>query len=156
MPKRQYRDQYINFGFIELKNKGESVSQCVVCMKTLSNALMKPSLLQRHLQTNHPNKKARDPNHFKRLGENKKKQRLDKTGKQYQQSVGIVTASYEIALIVAKNKKPHTIAEEFIIPAAKVLVKKVISDEAVSNLNSVSLSNNTIQRGITEMSTDIN
>ena len=42
------------------------------------------------------------------------------------------------------------------MPAAKVLVKHVTSDKAVSNLNSVSLSNNTIQRGITEMSTDIN
>ena len=72
MPKRQYRDQYINFGFIEMKNNGESVSQCVVCMKTLSNASMKSNLLQRHLQTNHPNKK-RGPNHFKRLGENNKK-----------------------------------------------------------------------------------
>ena len=70
--------------------------------------------------------------------------------------MGIVTASHEIALIVAKNKKPHTIAEEHIMPAAKVLAKQVISDEAVSNLNSVPLSNNTIQRAITEMSTDIN
>ena len=116
----------------------------------------KPSLLQRHLQTNHPEKKDRDPNYFKPLGESAKKQRLDNTGKQYQQSVGMVTASYEIALIVAKNKKPHTIGEELIMPAAKVLVKHVIGDEAVSKLNSVSLSNNTIQRRITEMSTDIN
>ena len=84
-----------------------------------------------------------------------KKQRLDKTGKQYQQSVGIVTASYEIALLAAKNKKPHIIAEELIMPAAEVLVKHVIGDEAVSKLNSVSVSNNTIQRSITEMSTDI-
>ena len=74
-----------------------------------------------------------------------KKQRLDKTGKQYQQSVGIVTASYEIVFIVA-NKKPHTIAEELIMPAAKVLVKHVIGDETVSNLNSISLSTNAIQR----------
>ena len=37
--------------------------------------------------------------------------------------------------------------------AAKVLVKHVIGDEAVSKLNSVSRSNNTIQRRITEMST---
>ena len=51
--------------------------QCVVCMKKLSNACMKPSLLQRHLQTNHPNKKDRDPNYFKRFGENAKNQRLD-------------------------------------------------------------------------------
>ena len=124
-------------------------------MKTLSNASMKPNLLQRPLQTNHPDNKDRDPNYFKRLGENAKKQRLDKTGKQYQQSVGIVTASYEIALLAAKNKKPHIIAEELIVPAAEVLVKHVIGDEAVSKLNSVSVSNNTIQRSITEMSTDI-
>ena len=134
-----------------MKNKGESVPQCVVCMKTLSNASMKPSLPQRHF---HNVISKRDPNHFKRLGENTKKQQLNKRGKQYRQSVGIVTASYEIALIVAKNKKPHTIAEELIMLAAKVLV--VIGDEAVSNLNSVSLSNNTMQRHIIEMSTDIN
>ena len=104
--------------------------------KTLSNASIEPSLLQRHLQTNYPDKKARDPNYFKRLGENAKKQQLDKTDKEYQQSVGIVTASYKIALLVAKNKKPHTIAEELIMPAAKVLVKHVIGDEAVSKSNS--------------------
>ena len=74
MPKRQYSDQYINFGFNELKNRGKSVPQCVVCMKTLSNASIKTSLLQRHSQTNHPDKKDRDLNYFKRLGENAKKQ----------------------------------------------------------------------------------
>ena len=69
--------------------------------------------------------------------------------------MGIVTASYEIALLVAKNKKPHTIAEELIMPSARVLAKHVIGDEAASKLNSVFVSNNTIQRRITEMSTDI-
>ena len=56
---------------------------------------------------------------------------------------------------MAKNKKPHTIAEELIMPAVKVLVKYVIGNETVSKLNSVSVSNNTIQRRVTEMSTDI-
>ena len=41
------------------------------------------------------------------------------------------------------------------MPAAKVLVKHVIGDEAVSKLNSVLVSNNTIQQRITEMSTNI-
>ena len=112
--------------------------------------------LQRHLQTNHSEKKDRDSNYFKRRGENAKKQRLDKSGKQYQQLVGIVTACYEIVLLVAKNKKPHTIAEELIMPEAKMLVKHVNGDEAVSKLNSFSMSNNIIQRRITEMSSDIN
>ena len=73
MPERQHCNEYNNFGFIELKKKGEYVPQCVVCMKTLSNASMKPSLLQRNLQTNYPEKKDRDPNYFKRLRESAKK-----------------------------------------------------------------------------------
>ena len=56
-----------------------------------------------------------------------------------------MTASYEIALLVEKNKKPHTIAEKLIMPAVKVLVKYEIGDEAVSKSNSVSVSNNAIQ-----------
>ena len=83
------------------------------------------------------------------------KKRPNKTGKQYQQLVGIVTASHKISLLVAKNKKPHTIAEKLIMPAAKALVKHAIGNEAVSKLNSVSVSDNTIQQRITEMSTDI-
>ena len=89
---------------------------------------------------------------IERLGKNAKKQQLDKKGKQYQQSVGILTASYEVSLLVAKNKKPYTIAEELIMPAAKVLEEHVIGNEAVSKLNGVSVSNNTIQRRITLIS----
>ena len=67
----------------------------------------------------------------------------------------MVTPFYEIALVVAKNKKRHTM-EELIMHATKVLVKHVIGDEAASKLNIVSFSNNTIQRHFTEISTDIN
>ena len=42
------------------------------------------------------------------------------------------------------------------MPAAKVLVKHVIGNEAALKLNTVLLSNNRIQRCITKMSTDIN
>ena len=42
------------------------------------------------------------------------------------------------------------------MPAAKVLEKHVIGDKATLNLNSVSLSDNTMQRYTTEMSADIN
>ena len=66
------------------------------------------SILQRHLQTHHPENEDRNLNYFKRLGKSAKIQQLDNTGKQYQHFVGMVIASYEIALIVAKNKKPHT------------------------------------------------
>ena len=65
----------------------------------------------------------------------------------------MVPASYEITLIVAKNKKPYTI-EELIMPAARVLVKQVIGDEVALKLSSVSLT--LIQRRITKMFSDIN
>ena len=62
---------------------------------------MKPSLLQGYFQTNHPEKKDCNSNYFKRLGESAINQRLDSAEKQYQQSVGMIAASYEIAIIVA-------------------------------------------------------
>ncbi|XP_068241077.1 protein FAM200C-like [Palaemon carinicauda] len=63
-------------------------------------------------------------------------------------------ASYEVALLVAINMKPHTIAESLIMPAAKILVSHVIGEEVVAKLESVSVSKNTVQRCI-EMSVDI-
>ena len=49
-------------------------------MKTLSSASMKPSLLKRHIVTQHPDKSQRDANYFNRLDETVKRQRMDKTG----------------------------------------------------------------------------
>ena len=80
-------------------------------MKTLSNLAMKPSLLKRHLVTNHVKKKEQDESYFQRLGENAKRQCLDKTGVIYHKKKGIVKASYEVALLIAKNIKAHTIGE---------------------------------------------
>ncbi|XP_068242269.1 zinc finger BED domain-containing protein 5-like [Palaemon carinicauda] len=155
MPKRKYDPAYIKYGFIAIEHGGEALLQCVVCMKSFSNAAMKPSLLKRYLETNHADKKDRDQSYFQRLSENVKRQRMDKTGQIYQEGAGIVKASYEVALLVAKNMKAHTIAESLIMPAAKILVSHVIGEEAVAKLESVSVSNNTVQRRIEEMSVDI-
>ena len=154
MSKRKYSPTYIKYGFIAIEHGGESLPQCVVCMKTLANSAMKPSLLKRHLDTNHSNM-GRDKSYFHQLGENVKRQRLDKTGTIYQRKTGVVKASYEVALLVAKNMKAHTIGESLVMPAAKILVKHVIGEEAAAKLESVSLSNNTVKNRIKEMSVDI-
>ena len=70
-------------------------------MKTLSNAAMKPSLLKRHLESNHAEKKDKDQSYFERLGENSKRQRLDQTGQFQQKKIGVVKALYEFSLLVA-------------------------------------------------------
>ena len=154
MSKRNYDPKYIKYGFTSIKHNAEILPECVVCLKTLCNAAMKPSLLKRHLERNHPNKMNADKSYFQRLADNVKRQRMDKTGQMQQKSKDVV-AAYEIALLVAEQKQPHTIAESLILPGAKILVKRVFGEQAIAKLNAVSLSDNTIKRRIEEMSDDI-
>jgi hypothetical protein len=53
-------------------------------------------------------------------------------------------ASYKVAYRIAKCKKPHTIAEELILPAAVDMVNIMIGESAGKLLLKVPLSNNTI------------
>ena len=47
----------------------------------------------------------------------------------------------EVSLMIAKQKKAHTIGENLVLlPAAKVMVRCVFGDESVKKLNSISLS----------------
>ena len=49
MWKRKNSPTYIKYGFIAVEHGGESLPQCVVCMKTFGNSALKPRLLKRHL-----------------------------------------------------------------------------------------------------------
>ena len=61
MSKRNYELKYFKYSFTSIEHKEEISPQCcVVCLKTLCNAAMNPSLLKRHLEKNHPNKTNAD------------------------------------------------------------------------------------------------
>ena len=124
-------------------------------MKTLANSAMKSSLLQHHLDTNHPNKKDQNESYFQLLSENAKQQHLNKTGTIHQRKKGVVKASYKVTLLIAKNMKAHTIGESLIMPAAKMLAKHLIGVEVTAKLESVFLSNNMVKNQIEEMSVNI-
>ena len=64
-------------------------------------------------------------------------------------------ASYKVAYRVAQCKKPHTIAEELILPAALDMVSTMINEATAIKLKAIPLSNNTIARCIDDMSKDI-
>ena len=66
----------------------------------------------------------------------------------FKQTNASLKASYEVSLMIAKQKKAHTIGENLVLPATKVMVCCVFGDESVKKLNSISLSNNTVQRRI--------
>ena len=80
MSTRNYNPKYVEYGFTSIEHKAELLPQCVVCLKTLCNAAMKPSLLKRHLERNHPNETNAHESYFQRLADNVKRQRLNKTG----------------------------------------------------------------------------
>jgi hypothetical protein len=69
--------------------------------------------------------------------------------------VGAVEASYKVAYQIAKQGKPYTIGESLIMPCAKLMVSSLIGDKEAKKLDSIPISNNTIQRRIEEMADDI-
>ena len=53
---RKYDSSYLKFGFIEEPgNELDPRLLCIVCCASLSNDAMKPSKLEKHLQSKHPN-----------------------------------------------------------------------------------------------------
>ena len=155
LKKRKYSETYLKFGFTFTINNGLDIPICVLCQKSLGNDLIKPSLLIRHLERAHPKFKNKELDFFKHRKSVFKKQCLDKGDMFFQQTNASLKASYEVTLMIAKRKKAHTIGENLVLPAAKVMVRCVFGDESMKKLNSISLSNNTVQRRIEEMSVDI-
>nr|XP_022909864.1 protein FAM200A-like [Onthophagus taurus] len=64
-------------------------------------------------------------------------------------------ASYRVAFRVAKAGKPHSIAENLILPAALDIAEVMFGKQEVEKLKSIPLSDNTIQRTISNMATDV-
>ncbi|CAH1999434.1 unnamed protein product [Acanthoscelides obtectus] len=64
-------------------------------------------------------------------------------------------ASYNISLLIAKSGKPHTIGEKLILPAVEEVLKTVLHKPASDIIKINPLSNNTVERRIDEMSSDI-
>lgn len=153
--KRKYLEEYLKFGFTTLNSNGIEKPQCVLCKVVLSHESMKPSKLKRHFETKHSEHTKKDLEFFRRHETSCKSQRLDRTGIFQQSNTALMQASYEVALEIAKQKKPHTIGENLIKPCMLKMVKLVLGESSEAKMQRISLSNNTIQRRISDMSVDV-
>lgn len=147
---RKYDQSYMQFGFTELANK----PQCVVCSEVLSAESMKPSKMKRHLETKHFALKDKPVEFFQRKLLSLRSQQVNITDLS-NVSKNARKASYEVALKIAKKGKPHTIAEELILPAAIDMVSNIISPQDAEKLKKLPLSNDTIARRISDMVGDV-
>lgn len=152
---RKYDEQYLNFGFTYIIKGDAELPQCVVCHKVLAAESMLPNKLKRHLESTHSNLQGKPRDFFARKLRELKHQSTALVSKALIPTKALL-ASYLVAHRVAKCKKPHTIAEELILPAAVDMVSVMIGESAAKEIKNIPLSNNTISRRIHDMAEDIN
>ena len=153
--KRKYLDNYLDFGFTYLIEDDLQIPQCVVCMKTFLNSIMKPASLKQHLANAHPSMMSKNRSFFESKLKSLKRQKLDQTGMFWRTNKAAVHASYAIALHVGKTKKPHNIGETLLKSCILESVKLVLGEKASQTMKQISLSNDTIKSRIHEMSDNI-
>ncbi|CAK6977529.1 SCAN domain-containing protein 3-like [Scomber scombrus] len=148
---RKYDNSYLELGFIE---NSDGRRKYVVCLQVLANEAMKPAKLKRPLITKHPEFKNKTKDFFQRKSEEymRQKTRLVNLATTSQKAL---KASYLVAQRIAKSKKPHSIGQELVLPAAVEMCEAVLGAEAANKLKVVPLSNDTVKRRIEELSADI-
>ena len=118
--KREYMDNYLDFGFTYLIQDSLQIHQCVLCLKTFSNSTMKPALLKQHLANAHPSMISISRSFFELKMSNLKKQKLDRTGMFWQTNNAAVYALFAIALHVVNAKKADNASEALHIGRCEV------------------------------------
>ncbi|GFV31025.1 DUF4371 domain-containing protein [Trichonephila clavipes] len=108
----------------------------------------------KHLVTNHPSLSTKDKSYFERSLSSKIKQ-VNVFEKQVCVSEKAQVVSYEIAELIVVNLKPHSLAEEIILPACRKIVKTIIGGSSDIDICKIPLSNDTIHSRIKDMSENI-
>ncbi|XP_077306292.1 protein FAM200C-like [Lithobates pipiens] len=128
---------------------------CMICNAKLSNSSLAPAKLREHFLKLHGNHKNKTLAEFKG-----KRARFDE--KATLPVLGfvpinkpILTASYEVAYLIGKQGKPHTVAETLIKPAVLTMANIMLVKEAGVKLSQIPLSNDTISDRIEDMGKDI-
>ena len=151
---RMYMDSYLAMGFTWCGDDLTPNPECLVCGEKLSNEAMVPSKLKRHFLSKHSQLSEKHLEYFQGLLIGHEQQMLS-FAKKVKISSKAQEASYLVAELIAKQMKPHTIAEKLILPACRIIVKTMIGAQAEQELSKIPLSDNIISRRIHHMSVDI-
>lgn len=127
--KRKYNEDFLQYGFTSIITAGIEKPQCVVCCEVLSAKCMKLNKLKCHFDSKYLSFTCKNTSCFRSNAGGFKKSRLDT--KYHKQNITAIEASYLVALRIARAMKPHTIAEDLLLPAAKDIVGVMIRDKCV-------------------------
>ena len=134
---------------------------CLFYDQTLCNDSMKLAKLDSHVKSKHGEHAGKDMTYYRGVkAKYEKKLQSQKTinsvfkSKTARQELGLV-ASYEMYLLIAKCGKAHTIGEDLIKPALLTVFSKTVLKRTDDPASKIPLSNNTVQRRIDEMASDV-
>ncbi|CAH2000692.1 unnamed protein product [Acanthoscelides obtectus] len=134
--KSKIPEEYFKFGFTFIEKDELQLSQCVICMKVLSNDSMRPNRIERHLKQQHPTLVLKTEEFFSSKAESLKRMRLDKSGSYHTRVSQHLKASFELAFMIAQQKKPHNIGEELIKPCILKATQIILGKDAEQKLKS--------------------
>ena len=152
---RKWLDEYVQYGFTCIKERdGIQHPQCMICNAKLSHSSLASAKLKEHFPKLHGDGKYKDI----MLTEFKvKRVRFD--DRATLPVLGFIpsnkpklTASYEVAYLIAKQGKPHAIGEILIKPAALKMANIMLGKGAEAKFSKIPLSNDTISSRINNMS----
>jgi hypothetical protein len=149
---RKYQDSYIKFGLTYVVEKGEP--KCVICLERLASESMKPSKLKRHLVTKHPQFQHKEEDFFKKY-ENSIKVQKNTMHNFTSVPIKALAASLKASYLIAKTKKPHSIGESLVLPAAIKIVSIMHGESYANELKMIPLSRDTVSRRIENKSDNI-
>lgn len=147
----RYKDSYLALGFTWTGNPSYPYPMCIVCWKRFANSTMVPSKMRKHLETMHSYVAKKDAAYFKQLLKSKGKQRQSFVGR-FTVSEKAQKASYLVAELIAQKKESYTIGVDLIMPACKIIVGKVLGEDAVREIERVPLSSKVISQHVKDMS----
>ncbi len=140
--KWKWNDSYVQYGFTCFTEKdGTQRQQCILCSFMFSNANLKPSKLDQHFKNKHVGEES--GNDFGTL--TAKCARFDQAGTLPMYGFSptekpLLYASFQVAYLIAKSKKPHTFGKELIKLSSLKMARIILGKEAEKKLRQVSLS----------------
>ena len=147
-------DSYLKCGFIQCPDTDQLPQpQRVICATVLGSEAMKPSRLIRRLNTKHSDLVDKPIEFFmcKRDTLKIEKKIISQTSTT---DTSLLTASYLISLQIAECKEPYSIGEELIKPSLIAACNEVSGQSASSKMKDIPLSNDTVERRISDMAED--
>ncbi|XP_029447997.1 zinc finger BED domain-containing protein 5-like [Rhinatrema bivittatum] len=140
---RRYADAFLEYGFTSVFHKNEEKPKCLICLKVLSSKSMKPDKLKQHLETVHKEYSGKQRSFFQCRKRQLSRQHVQ--CKRPLSSEQAERASFEVSYRIARARKPPSIAETLIFPAALNMVKIMCGETEANKLKAVLLSENTVK-----------